>query len=111
MYVLPCTNDPAQVFTTQLGETKLVVDLQWNDRMELFTLSLANDDTGEIYVHGQAVVLGVDILEPYNLGLGSIVAVDLTKKHEEPNLTNLGNTCNLYWLSEEEVQDVILQTV
>ena len=111
MYVIPVTNDPAQVFVVQLGEKKLVFDIQWNDRNKLFSLTLSNDDTEQEYFHGVPLVLGTDFFEPYNYDIGTLILVDLTNLGTEANLENFGVTHNLYWLDSQEVSDVLSSTV
>jgi hypothetical protein len=108
---LPVTTDPAQRFTTQLGDTKIVFDLQWNDRSERFELSLFYDATQEVIVRGLNVVLGCDLLEPFNFNLGHLVVVDTANLHTEANLSNFGTVVKFMWVSADEVLPEPAQTI
>jgi len=99
---IPVNTDPAQRFTTQLGTQKIVFDFRWNDRSERFELDLFRDDDQSVIVRGLNVVLGCDLLEPYNFGLGHLVVVDTSNLHQEANLTNFGDVVKLMWVSDDE---------
>lgn len=111
MYQVPVTNDAAQKFVTQLGDSKFEFDIQWNDRSGLFSLTLTNDDTKQIYFQGVPMVLGVDLLEPYNYAIGSLVLYDTTNRSIDANLDNLGDSVLLFWFTEQEKADAINATV
>jgi hypothetical protein len=111
MFEIPVSADAAQQFITQLGDAKYVFDLQWNDRSQQFSLTLSNDDTGQVYFEGHPVVLGTDILEPYNYGIGSMLAVDTSNTGREATLTDFGDRVKLYWFSEEEKANAISASV
>jgi hypothetical protein len=107
MTELPITADAAQSFVTQLGLAKLKFDIQWNDRSNQFSLSLSNDETLQVYVYGQPLVLGQELLEAYNYGIGALLLVDTSKQGSEATLDDFGTRTKLYWFSEDEVQSVI----
>lgn len=111
MYQVPVTNDVAQKFVTQLGDSKFEFDIQWNDRSGLFSLTLTNDDTKQVYFQGVPMVLGVDLLEPYNYAIGSLVLYDTTNRSIDANLDNLGDSVLLFWFTEQEKADAINATV
>lgn len=111
MYQVPVTNDAAQKFVTQLGDSKFEFDIQWNDRSGLFSLTLTNDDTKQIYFQGVPMVLGVDLLEPYNYAIGSLLLYDTTNRSIDANLDNLGDSVLLFWFTEQEKSDAINATV
>lgn len=99
---LPVSIDPAVQFVTQLGDQKIGFDLKWNDRSERFELDLYYDTTQEYFLRGLNLVLGCDLLEPYNFGLGHLVLVDTSNRHTEANLENFGTVVKLMWVSEDE---------
>ena len=111
MYQVPVTNDAAQKFVTQLGDSKFEFDIQWNDRSGLFSLTLTNDDTKQVYFQGVPMVLGVDLLEPYNYAIGSLVLYDTTNRSIDANLDNLGDFVLLFWFTEQEKADAINATI
>ena len=107
MFQVPVTNDAAQSFVTQLGETKLQFGVQWNDRSNQFSLTLVNDDTQQTYFQGVPLLLGTDLLEPYNYGLGALIMVDSTNQGKEATLETLGSSVLLYWFDEQEKLDAV----
>jgi len=111
MFQIPVGTDAAQQFTTQLGELKFVFDIQWNDRSNQFSLTLYNEDTSQIYFEGIPIVLGTDLLEPYNYGIGSLLAIDSSNTGSEAALSDFGVRVQLWWFSEEEKANAIIASV
>ncbi len=111
MFQVPVTNDAAQSFVTQLGEFKLQFDIQWNDRSNQFSLTLTDDDSKQVYFQGVPMLLGGDLLEPYNYGLGALVMVDTTNQSKEATLDTLGDSVLLYWFDEQEKLDAVNSAV
>ena len=105
--IIPTTTDPAQIFTLDLDDVRCVFDIQYNDRSEIYTLTLTNDTTGQIYFEGEPLVLGTDILEPYNYNLGIMGMVDMTNKGVEANPDNFGITTLLIWVSTDELTEAV----
>jgi hypothetical protein len=104
---VPITADPAQKFITQLGELNFVFDIQWNDRSSQFSLTLSNDDTDLTYFTGVPLVLGTDLLDPYNYDVGSLVLVDTSNGNTEATVEDFGDRVKLYWYSPDEVENAI----
>ena len=55
---LPFSNDPAQVFTTQLGEAKYTFEAKYNDRSGVWTLDLYDASTQALIVASLPLVIG-----------------------------------------------------
>lgn len=100
---IPVSNDPAQVFTTQLGEAKYVFDVRYNDRSGVWTLDLYEASTQALIVASLPLVTGQDLLEPYNFGIGSLLCVDGSGQGEDAGPDDLGDRVKLYWFSPDEV--------
>jgi hypothetical protein len=100
---VPVASDPAQSFTTQLGPRKIQFDLRWNDRASVWVMDLTDDATGSVLLRGIPLVLGCDLLEPYNLGLGRLVVIDTSRTNTDASYDDLGTRVKLYWLSADEV--------
>lgn len=100
---LPLTSDPSQSFTVQLGDVKYYVAARYNDRNGVWTLDLSDDATRQPIITGMAIVLGVDLLDAYNLGIGRLIAVDGSSMSEDATASDLGVRVALYWLSPDEV--------
>jgi hypothetical protein len=103
---VPLSAIPAQKFVTQLGLRRLAFDVQWNDRTQLFSLTLSDDETGQVYFAGVPLVLGASLLEPYNYAMGDLMMYESAQRGAEATLDDLGDRVKLYWFSEQEVADV-----
>lgn len=99
---LPFSNDPAQRFVTQLGDRKFVFIAKWNDRSSVWTFDLYDHTTQEALLLGPQIVLGQELLEPYNLGIGRLIAYDEAGTGKDAGLLDLGDRVNVYWLSDDE---------
>lgn len=108
MIEMPIENVPAQSFTVQLTDDKYKLDIQWNDRGQYFTMSISEDTTGVAIAHGLPLVLGQDVLSPYNFGIGSFIMVDTSNRGEDTTIDEFGARFKLCWFSEDE-KDAILQ--
>lgn len=100
---LPLTADPAQAFTCKLGDTKYFFEARYNSRNGVWALDMYDDATRQAVILGMAVVLGVDLLEPYNLGIGRLVAMDSAGMGRDATADDLGSRVGLYWISPDEV--------
>lgn len=99
---LPLSSDPAQTMVTQLGDVKYQIEVKYNDRSGVWIIDLALATTGEVVVQSLPLVLGQDLLEPYNFDMGSLV-VDTSSRHLEAGPDDLGGRVKVYWFSPDEV--------
>lgn len=99
---LPLSSDAAQIFTTQLGEAKYSFDVRYNDRSGVWTLDLY-DASAVLIAASLPMVIGQDLLEPYNLGIGSLLCVDTTGQGLDAGPDDLGDRVKVYWFSPDEV--------
>lgn len=100
---LPLSSDPAQVFSTQLGDVKYTIEAKYNDRSGIWTLDLYDGPTRNLIVASLPLVIGQDILEPYNFGIGSTLCVDGTGQGRDAGTDDLGERVKVYWISADEV--------
>lgn len=100
---LPFSNDPAQRFVTQLGERKFVFEAKWNDRSGVWTIDIYDHTTQTALLLGVQLVLGQELLEPYNLGIGRLMVYDEDATGADAGLLDLGDRVNVYWISDDEV--------
>ena len=90
IYKIPITADvPAQTFTTVLSGVSYVFKAQWNERASFWTLDMQDED-GQMLIQDIALKCGVDLLSPFNFGIGKLFAVDLTESGQEATLSNIG---------------------
>lgn len=99
---LPFTSDPAQIVTVQLNKVKYRMEVQYNERSEVWTLSIYRASDNAPLALGLALVLDVDVLDPLNLNMGSIVAMDVTEAGTEAGPDDFGDRVKVYWFSEDE---------
>lgn len=100
---LPFSSDPAQDFTIQLGDTKFRIEAKYNDRSGIWTLDIYDAQTQALIIASMPIVIGQDLLEPYNFGIGSILCVDTTGQGLDAGPDDLGDRVKVYWFSPDEV--------
>lgn len=100
---LPFSSDPAQTFTTQLGDVKYFFEAKYNDRSGVWTVDIADAVSQATLVQSLPLVLGQDLLEPYNFGMGSLLVVDTSGRGVEAGPEDLGDRIKVFWFSADEV--------
>jgi hypothetical protein len=103
MLVVPLTSDPAQSFDVQLGDDKLTIEARFNDRSNSWTFDLTDANTQETLVTGVPLLIGQDMLAPYALGRGGLVATDLSSTDTDAGPDDLGDRVIVTWLSPDEL--------
>lgn len=99
---LPLTSDPAQRFTVQLGRVKYDFYVKFNSRSGVWTVDLAVASTKAMLLKSIPVVLGADLLAPYNLAMGRLIAADTSNRSRDATVEDLGARVKLVWFSVEE---------
>lgn len=99
---LPLSNDPAQLFTVQLGRVKYDFYAKFNSRSGVWTFDLTVSATKVVLLQSIPIVLGADLLSPYNLDIGRLIAVDTTSRGRDALEDDLGLRVKLVWFSPEE---------
>lgn len=74
---IPFTADAWQTFRTVLGGVEYTFVANYNDRNSVWSFDLYLTKTEQLLVAGVAILIGCDLLAPYALGIGSMIAVDL----------------------------------
>lgn len=100
---IPLSADPAQSLTVQLGDVKYYFEARYNSRNGVWTLDMYDDATRAPIVLGMALVLGQDLLAPYNLGIGSLGLVDTSAQSKDAGADDMGDRVVLCWVSPDEV--------
>lgn len=77
---------PGQVFSTVVNNRKITIRLRYNTVSEHFSMDLSIDDVPVLT--GRKVTSEVDLLQPFDFGIGSIFAADIDGKGREPTLAN-----------------------
>lgn len=100
---LPLSSAISQQFVCRLGDKKLQFNVRFNDRQGVWLMSITDAPTDTKLVDGVAILLGTELLSPFNLGIGYLVAFDEDGTNTDATETDLGSRVNVYWLSSDEI--------
>lgn len=99
---LPLTSDAAQSFSVQLGDAKFYFEARYNSRNGVWALDMYDDATRSEIAIGLAILVGQDLLDPYNFPYGALVAIDRTGLGKDAGPDDLGSRVALFWVSPDE---------
>lgn len=99
---LPITVDPAQRFTVQLDRVKYDFYVKFNSRSGVWTFDMTVSSTKAVLLQSIPIVLGADLLAPYNLAIGRLIAADTSSRSRDAKDDDLGTRVKLIWFSPEE---------
>jgi hypothetical protein len=102
MQIIPFTSDPFQGFTVPLGDARYTFDVRYNET-GVWTFDLTRESDGAMLLSSVPILLGQDILEPYALGLGGLMAVDLGGETLDAGADDMGVRVVVGWFSTEEL--------
>jgi hypothetical protein len=77
MVIVPFTSDTWRSFSTVLNGVEYTFAQRFNELNKVWYFDLGLASTGETLAAGISILIGCDLLEPYALGIGSMIAVDL----------------------------------
>lgn len=77
-------NAPGQRFSTVIADQKVTIRLRYNTLSDRFAMDLAIDEVPVLT--GRKVVSEVDLLSPFDFGIGAIFAADIDGRGREPTL-------------------------
>lgn len=104
-------DSPDQQFGAVLSGRRCTIRLRYNPTSRRWTLDLALDD--QFILHGRRLVTGVDLLAPFDLGVGKLFALeDKAGVTLEPAYEELiKGLVKLYHATDAEVEEHINGTV
>lgn len=76
MVTIPFTSDTWRRFSTVLNGVEYTFAQRFNEVNQRWFFDLGLAATGATLVAGIPILIGCDLLEPYALGIGSMLAVD-----------------------------------
>lgn len=95
-------NHPDQQFSTIIDNRRVTIRLRYNPSNDRWSFDLSLDD--QPVLHGRRIVTGVDLLAPFDLGIGVIFAASL-KSGAIPDRNALpAGTVGLFSASKSEVE-------
>lgn len=77
MQIIPFTSDPYQGLTVPLGDDRYTFAVRYNEQ-GVWTFDLTRESDGVELLTNVSILIGEDLLEPYALGIGGLMAADLT---------------------------------
>lgn len=100
MNVFRITDHADQQFGTVINGRRVTIRLRYNQTNDRWSFDLSIDD--QPVLHGRRVVTGVDLLAPFNLGLGMIIAAVVTPGAVPDRNALPSGEVRLYHLTEED---------
>ena len=101
MITFDITDHADQQFATVLNGRRVTMRLRYNVTTDRWSLDLSIDDLPVL--HGRRIVCGVDLLEPFDFGIGMLVAVPI-KAGSEPTRDDLPNgNVKLFHMTADEL--------
>ncbi len=93
-----------QQFGAIINGRRVTIRLRYNPTSERWSFDLSIDD--KPVLHGRKVVTGVDLLAPFDLGLGVIFAASITDGSVPDRAALPAGTVRLFHATAEEVAEV-----
>lgn len=94
-----------QEFTTILSDQRCTFRLRYNPTADRWTFDLAIGD--DLKLLGRRIVTDIDLIAPFDLGIGALVALDVEGRGNLPDRKNLpARKVRLYSLDAAEVAEV-----
>ena len=103
MLVLPLTSDPSRSFTTDLADGKYTIETRYNERSESWTFDVTRDVDQVRLLSGVPLLIGQDMLAPYALQIGGLIAADMGADELDASPEDLGERVIVTWLSQDEL--------
>lgn len=85
-YELPVIDAPRQRWNCVLNGRRCEFDLAYNPTTQRWSFDLRVDDT--LVLAGRRIVTGIDLLQPFDFGIGRLIAWPM-EKGAEPGRTEL----------------------
>lgn len=103
METIPFTADPAQTLTVALGTAKYDFAARYNDAWGVWTFDITRTADQVELASQVPILIGQDLIEPYALQMGGIVATDLSGASIDAGPDDFGDRVIVTWLSPEEL--------
>lgn len=101
MITFKIADEADQQFATVLNGRRVTIRLRYNVMTDRWSFDLSIDDLPVL--HGRRIVTGIDLLEPFQFGIGMIVAAPI-KQGSLPDRDDLPNgNVKLFHLMEDEL--------
>lgn len=101
MMIMNIIDAADQQFGAIFGERRVTVRVRYNPTSDRWSFDLAIDDVPVIY--GRRIVLFVDLLKPFKLGIGAMFAVPATIGAEADRESLPSGAVRLYHATQDEI--------
>lgn len=105
MNVFNVTDHADQQFGTIINGRRVTIRLRYNQSNNRWSFDLSIDD--QPVLHGRRIVTGVDLLAPFNLGLGMIVAAQVTPGAVPDRAALPAGEVRIYHLTDADVDALV----
>lgn len=103
MIEFPIIDTADQQFGVIMNARRVTIRLRYNPTTDRWSFDLSVDDTPVLY--GRRIVTGIDMLAPFNFGLGALFAIATTAGSVPDRQGLPTRLVRLYTASPEEVED------
>lgn len=93
-------------YDVSLEDRALTLRTLYSNVMDQWTFDLVDRATGDPVLSGVPIVTGLDLLEPYGLGLGALVAAAIESPGRDPRRDELGQRVKLIHVPVAEVEEI-----
>ena len=105
MIQLRILDEPRQKFSVLLGRNRVTFEIWYSITSDRWSMDVAID--GAPVLHGRKIVTGVDLLAPFNFGIGILFALPEVAG-SRPNRASLPlGEVRLYHTTQEEVDAAV----
>lgn len=102
MIVFTIADEADQQFATILNGRRVTIRLRYNVTVNRWSFDLSIDDLPVL--HGRRIVTGIDLLEPFQFGIGTLIAAPI-KPGSLPDRDDLPNgNVKIFHATEAEIE-------
>lgn len=102
MNIFAVTNHADQQFGAIINGRRVTIRLRYNPTTDRWNFDLSLDD--EPVLQGRRIVTGIDLIAPFDLGIGMIVAAVITPGAEPDRTALPAGEVRVFSLTEDEME-------
>ena len=99
--IIPLSLDPAVTFEITLDDGNFGFRVYYTTVANVWVMDLSRD--GEVLVDGIRLVVGLDLMEPFNFNIGQWRMINLVDNRLDATRDNLGIDVILFYVPEGEL--------
>lgn len=98
-----------QTVDIQINNKNYHLELFWNASANIWIMNVYKSDGQTPIIRGLSLVLGQELLAPYNLNIGQLVVLSFDATGLDATEKNLQTAVKLVWLSSDESIKTLLK--